>query len=639
MKKTYLILAVIVIYINTNYGQELYAGFKTLRLEDNTRTYKPKTKKTDSLHYRPVDLDIWYPSKEKKGKPMLFRDLFSLFEQRAVAYQDNDDFSGMTEELAQFYVAELGVGTDGKRLLNIKTDTYSSLKTIETKHPVVIYMAGFNGMGFENYKILETLAQNGYLVISVWSVGRYPGNMTNQMADMMEQVYDAEFAIKYLTNNKLVNADFNNVALIGCSWGGMSSAVLAKRNPKIKAFVSLDGTETHFFGENEEDDGFIQEIHDNNLLLPTEQNLDYLYLESGDKLDEFTTNKEFHYYKQTEAPKHYLRFTNSQHADFTCVPSILESNQNAVKIHNDIQSLTLSYIDKSLKQQNMFDTNWKEISSLNYTTSQPFDIKKTPGLSTEFSGLILDKKTNQPLPYVNIGILNREIGTVSNSNGKFSLELKEEFKNDTIRISSISFKPVEILIRNIIQKTEPTIYKLEEDISELNEVVITAKSFKKRTLGNTTESKFVSTGFSYDQLGAEMGVKINIRKNPTIVDAFNFNIPYNRLSAKSVFRLNFYSINKRKPGVNLLKDNILFTIEPKQKGNVTIDLKPYDIVLTDDVIVTLEWVESKGKNNKGEAIFFSLGVFNSGTLYKKSSQAKFKKHSSMGVGFNINVRY
>ena len=639
MKKTYLILAVIVIYINTNYGQELYAGFKTLRLEDNTRTYKPKTKKTDSLHYRPVDLDIWYPSKEKKGKPMLFRDLFSLFEQRAVAYQDNDDFSGMTEELAQFYVAELGVGTDGKRLLNIKTDTYSSLKTIETKHPVVIYMAGFNGMGFENYKILETLAQNGYLVISVWSVGRYPGNMTNQMADMMEQVYDAEFTIKYLTNNKLVNADFNNVALIGCSWGGMSSAVLAKRNPKIKAFVSLDGTETHFFGENEEDDGFIQEIHDNNLLLPTEQNLDYLYLESGDKLDEFTTNKEFHYYKQTEAPKHYLRFTNSQHADFTCVPSILESNQNAVKIHNDIQSLTLSYIDKSLKQQNMFDTNWKEISSLNYTTSQPFDIKKTPGLSTEFSGLILDKKTNQPLPYVNIGILNREIGTVSNSNGKFSLELKEEFKNDTIRISSISFKPVEILIRNIIQKTEPTIYKLEEDISELNEVVITAKSFKKRTLGNKTESKFVSTGFSYDQLGAEMGVKINIRKNPTIVDAFNFNIPYNRLSAKSVFRLNFYSINKRKPGVNLLKDNILFTIEPKQKGNVTIDLKPYDIVLTDDVIVTLEWVESKGKNNKGEAIFFSLGVFNSGTLYKKSSQAKFKKHSSMGVGFNINVRY
>ncbi|WP_299436525.1 carboxypeptidase-like regulatory domain-containing protein [uncultured Maribacter sp.] len=640
MKNTSSIVLILFIFlIQSIFGQNYIAGFKTLQLKDSARTYKSETKTTESLHYRPVDLDIWYPSKEKNGKPMLFRDLFSLFEHRAVAYQGNDDFSGMTEELAQFYVAELEVGTDGKKLLNIKTNTYLNLKPIETKLPVVIYMAGFNGMGFENYKILETLAQNGYVVISVWSVGRYPGNMTNQMADMMEQVYDAKFAINYLTNKNILNANFDNVGLIGCSWGGMSSAVLAKNNPKIKAFVSLDGTETHYFGENEEDDDFIQEIHDSNVLLPTVQNLDYLYLESGDKLDEFTTEKEFHYFKQLETPKHYLRFTNSQHADFTCIPSILKSTSNAIKIHDDIQSLTLSYLNKSLKQQSGFDTLWKEISSLNYTTIQPFDIKKTSVTTAEFAGLILDKRTNEPLPYVNIGILNREIGTVSNSNGKFSLELKEEYNKDTIRISSIGFKPVEVLIRKIIQRKEPVVYKLEEDLSELNEVVITAKSFKKRTLGNKTESKFISTGFSYDQLGAEMGVKINIRKNPTIVDAFNFNIPYNRLSAKSVFRLNFYSINKSKPDVNLLKDNILVTIESKQTGNVTIDLKPYDIVLTDDVITTLEWVETKGENNKGEAIFFSLGILNSGTLYKKSSQAKFRKHSSMGVGFNIDVRY
>ena len=638
MKKTYLILVIVLIYVNTSYGQELYAGFKTLQLKDSTRTYKPNTKTTDSLHYRPVDLDIWYPSKEKKGKPMLFRDLFSLFEQRAVAYQDNDDFSGMTEELAQFYVAELGAGTDGKKLLNIKTDTYPSLKTIETKHPVVIYMAGFNGMGFENYKILETLAQNGYVVISVWSVGRYPGNMTNQMADMMEQVYDAEFAINYLTNNKLVNTDFDNVALIGCSWGGMSSAVLAKRNHKIKAFVSLDGTETHYFGENEEDDGFIQEIHENNLLLPTKQNLDYLYLESGDKLDEFTTDKVFHYYRRIEVPKQYLRFTNSQHADFTCVPSILESTQNAVRIYNDIKSLTLSYLNKSLKQQNTFDTNWKEISSLNYTTTQPFDINKTSVSSTEFSGLILDEKTNEPLPYVNIGILNREIGTVSDIEGNFNLQLKKEFVNDTIRISSIGYRPIEIIVNNIKQKNEPLLIKLEEQISELNEVIITAKGFKKKTLGNKTESKFMSTGFSYDQLGAEMGIKINIRKNPTFVDAFNFNISYNRLSSKSVFRVNFYTIKNKKPFENILRENILVTIEPKETGKITVDLSPFDIVLDNDVIVTLEWLETEGNNNKGEAIFFSLGLMNSGTLYKKSSQAKFKKHSSLGVGFNIDVR-
>ncbi|WP_299526569.1 carboxypeptidase-like regulatory domain-containing protein [Winogradskyella sp.] len=638
MKKTSLIASILFL-IQLAFSQNYNAGFKSLQLKDSTRIYKPNTKVTDSLHYRPVDLDIWYPSKEKNEKPLIFKDLFSLFEKRAVTYQDNDDFSGMTEELAQFYVAELGAGTDGKKLLDVKTSTYLNPKPIDVKHPVVIYMAGFNGMGFENYKILETLAQNGYLVVSIWSVGRYPGNMTNKMEDMMEQVYDAEFAINYLTNNKLVNTDFKNLGLIGCSWGGMSAAVFAKRNSQVKGFVSLDGTETHYFGENEEDDGYLQEIYDTNLLLPTKQNLDYLYLESGDKLDEFTPEKEFHYYKQLETKNYYLRFANSQHADFTSIPSILKFTKSAVKIHNEIQSLTLAFLNKSLNQQNNFDILWKDISSLDYTKIQPFEIAETSELTIDFSGSILDRQTNQPLPYVNIGVLNQDIGTVSDLNGKFSLQIREEFKNDTIRISSIGFKPVEVLIRNIIQKEKSVTYKLEEAVSELDEMVITAKSFKKRTLGNKSKSKFVSTGFSYDQLGAEMGVKINIRKNPTLVDAFNFNISYNRLSAKSIFRLNFYSVKNRKPDINLLKDNILVTIEPKQTGNVTIDLKPYDIVLKDDIIVTLEWVESKGENNKGEAIFFSLGILNSGTLYKKSSQSKFKKHSSMGVGFNIDVRH
>ena len=38
------------------------AGFKTIHTVDKSRIYKPKTDTTDYLHYRPIDLDIWYPS-------------------------------------------------------------------------------------------------------------------------------------------------------------------------------------------------------------------------------------------------------------------------------------------------------------------------------------------------------------------------------------------------------------------------------------------------------------------------------------------------------------------------------------------------------------------------------------------------
>ncbi len=111
------------------------------------------------------------------------------------------------------------------------------------------------------------------------------------------------------------------------------------------------------------------------------------------------------------------------------------------------------------------------------------------------------------------------------------------------------------------------------------------------------------------------------------------------MSAKAIFRLNIYDIEKGKSGKNLLKDNIIIPVDAKQTGVISVDLKKYNIILKDDVIVTLEWVENKGENYKGEAIFFSLGVLTSGTYHKESSQGKMKKLKGMGVGYNFNVRH
>lgn len=637
MKKTLALVIVVLTSIGVNFGQTYHAGFRSLQLKDSTRLYKPNSESTHPLHYRPVDLDLWYPSTEKHGTALKFRDLFALFEQRAVRYQDGQDYSGITDELAQFYVTELGLGGEGQKLLKIKTNSFSDLDPAPNEHPIILYMSGFNGMGFENFKVLEKLAQNGYIVIAIWSVGRYPGDISNQKSDMLEQVYDAEFAIRYLNQNDHINADFNNIGVIGCSWGGMSSVVFIERNPHIKAFVSLDGTETHYFGEENENDQFIQDIHDSKLFDPKTQQVKYLYLESGDKIDEFQPSKVYNYFQELNSEKYYLRFKNSAHADFTCIPAILEASYNSVQVYEQIEKSTIAFLNHTLRNDHNFPRIWEDLNVSDFTTGEPYEISKKRGNTSEILGMVLDRKGNRPLPYVNIGVLNKEVGTVSDEAGKFRLTLNDEFENDTIRISSIGYKPIEILVNTVKKKEQPVRIELSEEISALEEVVITAKAFRKKNLGNKTESKFLSTGFSYDQLGAEMGVKINVRKRPTFVDAFNFNISHNRLSAKSVFRINFYTVENNRPKENIMTKNILVPIEPKQTGKITVDLAPYDLVLSDDVIVSLEWVDTEGDNNKGEAIFFSLGMFNSGTLLKKSSQAKFKKYSSMGVGFNIDV--
>lgn len=81
------------------------------------------------------------------------------------------------------------------------------------------------------------------------------------------------------------------------------------------------------------------------------------------------------------------------------------------------------------------------------------------------SGLITDKSKN-PLPGVSISIIGSTIGTNSDIDGKFTLDVK---KNDILSISLIGFKEKKIKIIN--NKTLHII--LEEEREQLEEVVVT----------------------------------------------------------------------------------------------------------------------------------------------------------------------
>jgi CarboxypepD_reg-like domain len=253
-------------------------------------------------------------------------------------------------------------------------------------------------------------------------------------------------------------------------------------------------------------------------------------------------------------------------------------------------------------------------------------------------GEIVDSKTGLPLAYVNIGVINKGTGTVSSENGKYELQIRPGMEIDTVRISMIGYRTKMFTVKEFLSKKWNRI-ELEEESNQLTEVVVTTRGLRKKNLGNKTTSRFIGAAFGYDKLGAEMGIKINVNKRPTFVDAFNFNISYNRLSAKALFRLNIYELERGKPSRNIMTESVIIPVNAKQTGLISVDLKAYNIILKEDVIATLEWVKNEGENNKGEAIFFSLGVFNSGTFFKQASQAKFRKYSSMGVGMNFDVRY
>ncbi|KEO75205.1 carboxypeptidase-like regulatory domain-containing protein [Anditalea andensis] len=619
------------------------AGYKSINLVDSSRVYKEGTEKDDPLHYRHIELDIWYPSSDNPSNPIKFGELFKLLEQRSSKYGE-EDFEGFTEEMMLLFLAEMDIDQSPQKLLDFPTNSYLGLEPILGKVPLVIYLAGLNGMGFENYKVLESLAQQGFLVVSIWSVGRYPGNMSNKIEDMMEQVMDAEVALEHLKKSTIFSIQ-EDIGILGMSWGSMSSAVLVARNPEIKAFLSFDGSEMHYFGDQSDvdDEGILNDNHihkiiDTDLLKPSKQHINYMYLESDGKTQEFDPVSEFNYYELLNSNKKYLRFIKSQHTDFTSLPSLLDVSDSG--IHTHIINIAGEFFLQELTPKNANDEYWTNlIKQENISIVRHANPAKTVSVDDKIlKGKIIDSKTKTPLSYVNIGFLNKERGTVSDENGKFELEINEKDLEDTLRISMIGYTPIKIIPNNFSKTWNQKIIELDEMIGALNEVIVSSKGYKSKVLGNKTESKFISTAFSYDQLGAEMGIKVKIRKSPTYVDSLNFNVSYNRLSAKAIFRVNFYAVENGQPGKNILKDNILIEINPKQTGLISVDLLPYDIILEEDTFVTLEWIKNEGINEKGEAIYFSLGLLNNATIYKPSSQSRFKKHSSLGVGFNLNVK-
>ena len=50
----------------------------------------------------------------------------------------------------------------------------------------------------------------------------------------------------------------------------------------------------------------------------------------------------------------------------------------------------------------------------------------TFSLSAQIRGVVKDSISGEPIPYVNIWVENETIGTTSEVNGRFSLDIKEE---------------------------------------------------------------------------------------------------------------------------------------------------------------------------------------------------------------------
>ena len=262
--------------------------------------------------------------------------------------------------------------------------------------------------------------------------------------------------------------------------------------------------------------------------------------------------------------------------------------------------------------------------------------------SQDFSGQIIDIESGKPVPYTNIGIIGKNVGTVSDASGWFNIELNTEFDKDTLCISCIGYVSKKYLIRDFkkdIRNIDQDKIQLLPKTYQLNEVLIKPIKTRIYKLGNFCEPNSpYGNAFYSNQLGTEIGILIELPRNSNkaFLQSFRFYVGEFTYE-KFPVRLNIYNLKNNRPYENILTQPIYIEIE--SEGEYIIDLGNYDIILNEDFFISLEYYKIPNRTT-GKLIFCATHgkKINKGKSYfRLTSQSNWEPELVDNVGFSVQI--
>lgn len=260
---------------------------------------------------------------------------------------------------------------------------------------------------------------------------------------------------------------------------------------------------------------------------------------------------------------------------------------------------------------------------------------------TDIQGKVLDLNTNAPLPYVNIGFIEKEIGTVSNEDGtfKFSFDSSKLSSNDTLKISCLAYRDYKLpFSKLLLLGSDSLVIKMKSDVIRLSEVVVVgnkkrARRKKEKIVGYSEVGKLKNGSWQgKEALGGELVTKINVNKKKRQLNMFFFHVLENA-SDSLLIRVNVYDGTTKVPEKKLTNQNIIYTLKTKM-GKVGIDLIPYDIVIKDNFYIGIELLKVYGD----EIGLIIAGNDDYGISYKRYiSQGEWKRYSGDALSYFVST--
>lgn len=238
-------------------------GYRSVILYDQSRNVPKDTVDESGAPVtaprpRPVHLSIWYPARPSNTGPMKYRDYLALYGSSLKVPATTDAGRRAAEEsltrwtnlLIRSPGVSIAARSDSLRAAIRREGalpTHARLNAIPDGHayPIAIYGAGAEGPSFENDVLMEYLASYGYLAVGVPSWTETGGPILDNAPSLETAARDMELALRYARERP--GEATERVALMGWSWGGFASVVVASRNQSVAAVVGLDASVRYYW--------------------------------------------------------------------------------------------------------------------------------------------------------------------------------------------------------------------------------------------------------------------------------------------------------------------------------------------------------------------------------------------------------
>lgn len=231
------------------------------------------------------------------------------------------------------------------------------------------------------------------------------------------------------------------------------------------------------------------------------------------------------------------------------------------------------------------------------------------------SGRVLDAVTSEPLSFVNIGIINRDVGTTTDVDGQFDIMIPKEYESDRLTFSLIGYEQSSFLIGSLNPPHQ--IIHLTQKETHLEQIDVIGERLVERKFGIKNRNLLVhfSDGMFQKDDVFEIGQLIKLKGASAQITSVNIYLFESERDSVS-FRLNFYGIENGKPTRRLIDRPIVRRYGVEQ-GWLRLDISEENIQLKGDFVVALEFLPEK-KQSGQIAYEVKLGG-SSRSFYRKSS--------------------